>query len=107
MRRRVRLDAAFAAPVLGRMPPQPKRRLKEALRLLGQDPTGRTVGLDVKELDASDALPRLFRLRVGDWRAVFTMEGNDLIVTRIFHRRDGYGWLERLDEAASGDESDP
>lgn len=102
MRRRVRLDAAFAAPVLGQMPPQPKRRLKEALRLLGQDPAGRTVGLDVKDLDASEELPRLYRLRVGEWRAVFAVRANDVIVTRIFHRRDGYGWLERLDIAGLG-----
>jgi mRNA interferase RelE/StbE len=98
MIRRVRLDAAFAAPVLSQMPPGPKRVMKAALRRLAQDPTGRTVHLDVKELDVSEAMPRLYRLRVGDWRAVFAVEGRGLIVARIFHRRDGYGWLERLDE---------
>jgi mRNA-degrading endonuclease RelE of RelBE toxin-antitoxin system len=97
MRRTVRLDAALAASVLAHLPPQPKRRMKDALRLLGQDPTGRTVGLDVLELDTGDRLPRLYRLRVGAWRAVFAVDERGIIVTHIFHRRDGYGWLERLD----------
>ncbi len=107
MRRRVRLDAAFAEPALRQMPPQPRRRLKEALRRLQEDPTGRTVGLGVRELDTSDELPRLYRLRVGDWRAVFAMRGNDLIVARIFHRRDGYGWLERIDSPETGSDREP
>lgn len=101
MKRRVKLDVAFAAPVLSQMPPAPKRRMKDALRRLAEDPSGRTAGLDVKELDASDELPRLYRLRVGDWRAVFTVGDSDLIVSRIFHRREGYGWMERLDEPAA------
>jgi mRNA interferase RelE/StbE len=98
MSRRVRLDAAFAAPALSQMAPSPKRRMKDALRKLADDPTGRTVQLDVKELDVSEALPRLYRLRVGDWRAVFAVGPREIIVVRIFHRRDGYGWMERLDE---------
>lgn len=98
MSRRVRLDAAYAAPALSQMPPGPKRRMKDALRRLAQDPTGRTVGLDVRELDVGEALPRLYRLRVGDWRAVFAVGPREVIVARIFHRRDGYGWMERLDE---------
>jgi len=98
MKRRVRLDAAFAAPVLSQMPPDPKRRMKEALRRLAEDPTGRTVGLDIKELDVSEEAPRLYRVRVGEWRAVFAVDGREVIVARIFHRRDGYAWMERLDE---------
>ena len=100
MKRRVRLDVAFAAPALSQMPPDPKRRMKDALRRLAEDPTGRTIGLDVKELDVSEAAPRLYRLRVGEWRAVFAVEGRDVVVARIFHRRDGYAWMERLNGAA-------
>ena len=98
MTRRVRLDAAHAAPVLSQMPPGPKRGMKDALRGLAQDPTGRTVDLDVKELDVGEALPRLYRLRVGAWRAVFAVGPREVTVARIFHRLDGYGWMERLDE---------
>jgi mRNA interferase RelE/StbE len=34
--------------------------------------------------------PGTWRLRKGDWRAVFTIEGNDMVVTRIGNRRDIY-----------------
>ena len=97
MKRRVRLDAGLAAAALAHMPPHEKRRMKKALRALGDDATGRSSRLDVKLLDLSDKLPRLYRLRVGMWRAIFAIRDRDIIVTRIFHRSEGYGWLERLD----------
>jgi len=31
-----------------------------------------------------------YRLRVGDWRIVFRVEGDDVIVVRVAHRRDIY-----------------
>jgi|SRR5690349_23523237 len=105
MKRRVRLDAAFAAAPLSRMPPESKKRMREALRSLGDDPSGRARRLDVKELDLSGEGPALLRLRLGDWRAVYAVRARDVVVVRIFHRSEGYGWLERFDQAArSGDE---
>lgn len=97
MRRRVRLDPDFAAPVLGRLPPATKRRLREALRALAHDPDGRDRGLDVKELVSADPGTPAFRLRVGDWRVALLVEGLEIRVLRIFHRREGYGWMERQD----------
>jgi hypothetical protein len=35
-------------------------------------------------------------VRVGNWRIVFRAHGDRLEVIRIFHRREGYGWLDRL-----------
>ena len=102
MKRRVRLDAVHAAPALSAMAPEPKRRTKDALGRLAEDPSGRTNGLDVKQLDSGDILPHLFRLRVGDWRAVFAVDDREVIVVRAFHRRDGYGWMERRDPVAAG-----
>lgn len=68
-----------------------RRRLKAALRLLAKDPSGLSTSLDVRRLDLDDGTA-MYRLRVGDWRAVFTID-QDLVVLRIFHRSDGYGWL--------------
>jgi len=31
-----------------------------------------------------------YRLRVGDWRIVFRVEGDDVIVVRVAHRKDIY-----------------
>jgi mRNA-degrading endonuclease RelE of RelBE toxin-antitoxin system len=87
----VLLDPVHAAPVLQRLPPQVKRKLKAALRLLGQDPSGMTTGLDVKRLDADLGQP-MYRARVGEWRIAFTVD-RDVVVLRVFHRSEGYGWL--------------
>jgi mRNA interferase RelE/StbE len=88
---KVLLDPGHAAPALQRLPPGTKRRLKSALRALGQDPSGISNRLDVKRLDAEPGQP-IYRLRVGDWRIAFTID-RDVVVLRIFHRREGYGWL--------------
>jgi mRNA-degrading endonuclease RelE of RelBE toxin-antitoxin system len=89
---RVRL-APVAAEVLRTCAPATRRELRAALRALAQDPSGREGALDVRELTMDP--PRLFRLRVGDWRVVYGVAGKDLLVARVFHRKDGYGWLER------------
>jgi mRNA interferase RelE/StbE len=31
-----------------------------------------------------------YRLRVGDWRVLFDIEGNRVIIQRIVHRREAY-----------------
>lgn len=31
-----------------------------------------------------------YRLRVGDYRVLFEVEGNDIIVYRVIHRREAY-----------------
>ncbi len=34
--------------------------------------------------------PRVFRVRQGSWRAVFSIEEGDVIVERVAHRREVY-----------------
>ncbi len=97
MSHQVRLDPVHAADVLRHLEPTVKKRIRAALRRLAEDSTGRSNDLDVRELDTSDRLPRAFRLRVGDWRVGFLLRDGAILVMRIFHRRDGYGWLERMD----------
>ena len=76
MNRRVRLDASFAAPMLGQMAPEPKRRMKDALRRLAQDPTGHSVDLDVKELEhAASAVAHFFERSVAGGRACGLVTG--------------------------------
>lgn len=50
--------------------------------------------LDVEQLRGAAHLQPIYRLRVGPWRVVFRASRNRLEVVRVFHRRDGYGWLE-------------
>jgi mRNA interferase RelE/StbE len=41
---------------------------------------------DVKKLAGSDE----FRLRIGDYRLIFTREGQHVTIERVFHRKDAY-----------------
>ena len=74
--------------------PGPKKRLKTALAAIREDP--RPEGHDVKVL-RKDGPHRYFRLRVGDYRIVYSPRGETTYVWRIMHRSEGYEWLERLD----------
>jgi len=92
---KVVLDAAHAATVLRHMEPGVRRRLKRALSLLADDPSGRSARLDVKRLESDREQP-IYRLRVGDWRIAFTVL-DKVYVLRVFHRDEGYGWLVDMD----------
>ena len=92
---KVLLDPVHAAPVIRTLPPELKRRLRAALRLLAKDPSGLTSRMDVKRLDSEPGQP-MYRARVGDWRVAFTVD-EAVMVLRVFHRSEGYGWLRDMD----------
>lgn len=75
------------------LPPPTKRRVRAALRMLDEDPFHD--GLDLKMLRRNDP-QRLYRCRVQNHRILFSVHADGVRVRRVFHRRDGYGWLERL-----------
>jgi mRNA interferase RelE/StbE len=52
-----------------------------------KDYATRGTGQDVGAIRGS---PGLFRLRCGDWRAIFSVERGTMIVKRVRHRRDVY-----------------
>lgn len=74
--------------------PGPKKAIRRALEAIRGDP--RAPGFDVKVL-RKDGPVRYFRVRVGDYRIVFSPRGKLTYVWRIMHRSEGYDWLERLD----------
>ena len=68
---------------LRRIPKNDAARIIDALHTLREDLTG-----DVRRL--TDFTPE-YRLRVGDYRALFEIEGpNRVVVYRIRHRREAY-----------------
>jgi len=70
---------------LGAMPKAGARRLLDRLEKIAeapQEPHPNVVPL-VGE-------PGVFRVRQGDWRAVFSIEEGDVIVDRVAHRREVY-----------------
>lgn len=74
--------------------PKPRQAVREALRLLGEDP--RHPGLDLKQLRV-ESTERLYRARVGTYRIVYSPRPDHTYVWRIQHRSEGYEWLDRFD----------
>lgn len=74
--------------------PEPKKRLREALEAIRDDP--RPAGFDVRVL-RKDGAQHYFRVRVGEYRIVYSPRGRRTYVWRILHRSEGYEWFDRLD----------
>ena len=70
---------------LVRLPTPDSRRIRERLKAYAAAPDA--IGQDVKPLEGE---PGGFRLRSGDWRALFTVGGGEMTVYRIAHRREVY-----------------
>ncbi|MBE0527351.1 type II toxin-antitoxin system RelE/ParE family toxin [Candidatus Thorarchaeota archaeon] len=70
-----------------------KKRIKDALLNLEENPFRKRSGVDIKKLVTPDE-PPLFRLRIGDYRAIYFVLENEIRVTEIIHRSKGYKWLE-------------
>ena len=70
-----------------------KTRVKDVLASLEDDSFRRRSGSDIKKLVTPDE-PPLYRLRIGDYRAIYFVIGNEVRVTEIIHRSKGYKWLE-------------
>ncbi|MGV9168446.1 MAG: type II toxin-antitoxin system RelE family toxin [Promethearchaeia archaeon] len=69
-----------------------KNRVKEPLRTLEEDPFRNRPRTDIKKLRyPSD--PPLFRLRIGNYRAIYFVVKNEVKVTEIIHQSKGYDWL--------------
>ncbi|MEE9116025.1 MAG: type II toxin-antitoxin system RelE/ParE family toxin [Thermoplasmata archaeon] len=67
-------------------------RIKKALTEISDDPTHSRPKADISRLKGPKR--DYFRLRVGDYRVVYAIEGSQILVVRIFHRSSGYSWLE-------------
>jgi mRNA interferase RelE/StbE len=65
-------------------------RIKMALYQLQLNPFRGRPGADIKRLKGTKGRQDFFRLRVGNYRVVYTTEGNMILVTDIFRRERGY-----------------
>lgn len=88
---RLRLDPTVP-PYLATLAPGPKKAIRRALEALQEDP--RPDGFDVKVLDTQTL--RCLRLRIGAYRIAYRIERQDVQVLKVFHRSEGYAWMERL-----------
>jgi mRNA interferase RelE/StbE len=74
-----------AVKELRAMPAPDRERMRRRLNAYAADPDA--PGHDVLPLAGE---PGGFRLRSGDWRALFRMDGLEMTVYRIRHRREVY-----------------
>jgi mRNA interferase RelE/StbE len=63
-------------------------RIREALKKLEENPFDARSGADIKLLENTD--PKKHRLRVGDYRIIYFVDGNTVKVLDVFHRGKGY-----------------
>ena len=68
---------------LGKLNEDVKFRIKEKFNLLLNDPTGISKKL-------SSPLIGTYRLRVGDYRVIFDIDDDKVVILRIGHRKDIY-----------------
>ncbi len=81
-----------AVTQLRALPPRVQGRVKRALRELEEDPFRSRPRADIKKLRGPAR--EYHRLRVGDHRAIYVVEGRRVLVARILPRSKAYEWLE-------------
>ena len=86
--------APEAVEFLRTVAPGPKRKLRHALDALKRDP--RPPGMDWRRLESSSTVDQVYRLAVGDYRIAYVLRGRNVRIVKVFHRGEGYSWLERL-----------
>ncbi len=66
-----------------KLPPEIKKRIGKALLRYEQDPHKYAETLRDSKLGT-------YRFRIGDYRVIFDLEGSEVVVLRVGHRRDIY-----------------
>jgi len=69
-----------------------QKRVKAALESLKLNPFASRSGADIKRIQGSKN-PYFYRLRVGGYRLIYTVDEMEVKVTRIMLRKKGYEWL--------------
>jgi mRNA interferase RelE/StbE len=67
---------------------QLQKRIRNALKELEINPNQPRSGVDIKSLTSTK--PQKNRLRVGDYRIIYMIEGNTVYVIEVFKRSKGY-----------------
>lgn len=72
-----------AAKDIAGLDPQVRKRIKETLERYSESPTEYARKM-------VDSILGSYRFRIGDYRVIFDLENNDIVVLRVGHRRDIY-----------------
>jgi len=80
------VEIEYASDAIADLERIPDRFRAQILRKLGRLRDG--LSADVKRLQGHDAV---YRLRSGEYRAIFEITQTGVVVLRVKHRRDAYG----------------
>ena len=67
-----------------------RSKIMRGLHILETDPFEARAGADIARLRGTRGRQDLFRLRIGDYRAIYAVEGKVVYETDLFHRGRGY-----------------
>jgi mRNA-degrading endonuclease RelE of RelBE toxin-antitoxin system len=65
-----------------------QKRIKKGLKELEKDPFNPRSGADIKPVKDTD--PQKHRLRIGEYRLIYRVEGTDVKMVELFLRGRGY-----------------
>jgi len=74
------------------LPEAVQQRTKQALAELKEDPFRPRPKADIKRLNGPDR--DYYRQRIGDFRAIYVVEGQRVLVAKILPRSKAYRWIE-------------
>ena len=93
MARRKVLLSKTALRQLERLNRDVEARIRRQLPVLEEDPFRPRPAADIRPLWSHDD-PPLYRLRIGDYRVLDSVLGEEVRVTEILHRSQGYRGLD-------------
>ena len=70
------------------IPKQFQENIRKGLKELGNDPYEPRSGADIKSVEGTN--PQKYRMRVGEYRIVYRIEGKVVKVIEVFPRGRGY-----------------
>jgi len=73
---------------LRKLPKDIRTRVVRALRVLEEDPFHRRPKADIRMIEGTD--PRKYRLRVGEYRAIYAVVREEVKIIEVFIRGRGY-----------------
>ena len=73
---------------LRRLPKETRERIASGLRVLMEDPFHSRPRADIRPMEGTE--PRKYRLRIGEYRAIYAVVGDEVRVIEVFVRGRGY-----------------
>jgi mRNA-degrading endonuclease RelE of RelBE toxin-antitoxin system len=74
------------------LPPEIQERVKEKLRELKNSPYKAGPKMDIKKLKGPKRF--YYRIRIGDLRAIYVIDGNRVLIAKILPRDKAYDWID-------------